>query len=710
MQGDAHAGGAGFSAVILVTVAVLIVPDAVAEAVGGGVAGADAHVQGHVGPAGGDGAGAGGGPGGGVGVGVDAVVSALVLEGDFVPGREGTQVEADEVVAGGQAGKEVGALVVGVGGGQGGVGAAGLAVGVELHAHAGDAGLFGGVLDAVAVRVVPDAVADGHGGAADDAHVQGEVLGAGAEGAGGRGLAGGGIGVGVDVVGAGVLGGGGEPGREGGQIEADEVVARGQVIEQVAAVGGGGGNGQGRGGAVGVGGAVQGDTDALDTGFAGALQTVGVQVVPDEVADAHRLVVLTVVVLVVPDLVAQANAGHEAEVVGVVVGPGATGDEAGGYVAGGGLAVGVAQVAVAAGVVVGRGGGVAADGGLVQGDAQFVGGVVLQIDVGAGTGQTVFDDQQGGRGSSAIIGFRFAVICAVAGDDEGHSVAGSPAGTVDDFLYDAGKVGGALIGAGLTGGTPGRDAGPDDAGRGGGAAGDVVGGCGKGRGGVYVVALKGEGGVAGAVGGGVVGGELDVGVGDDGPGRDGQVGETHTHGVGLPTVVIVIDRLQVVAGDGGGAGVGTLFGVVLPGVYAHGDAAGSLGVAEVVVAVSIRGGRGQQGAPGVVQANVDVGQGGFAGVLDAVIVAVYPDAVTDFDEGLAAKKFGVANAAGFAEFGTLWIELHGAEAITAAVAPDYSPGFEGDKGVENGGDQFVAAGEQGQRADGEFAVVIGVEV
>ena len=160
------------------------------------------------------------------------------------------------------AGEAAEGVVAVAAGGRGGDDVAG---GVEqLDGGAVDAGLAG-ILDAVAVAVEPDAVADGTVEPVAEVDV-GAVL------AGGEGEAGlVGRGDAVEVVGLGDSGG--KPG------DADGVAAGAEVVEGVVAVAGG------RGGGDDAGAVEQLDRDAVDAGLAGVLGAVAVGVEPDPVAD-----------------------------------------------------------------------------------------------------------------------------------------------------------------------------------------------------------------------------------------------------------------------------------------------------------------------------------------------------------------------------------------------------------------------------------------
>ncbi len=139
---------------VLVPVPVLVEPQVVAQApqpIQSGVPGAVHLPRGEGGPH--------GGTRGGIGVAVGAV-QALVLEGEGVPGQ---LAEHHVVVAGGEAREEVAAIAAGGGGRHQGVGA-----GIQLHRYPGDPRLPR-VLDAVAVQILPDPVAEG--GGETDAHV-----------------------------------------------------------------------------------------------------------------------------------------------------------------------------------------------------------------------------------------------------------------------------------------------------------------------------------------------------------------------------------------------------------------------------------------------------------------------------------------------------------------------------------------------------------
>ncbi len=274
-------GDAGFThfVALLQAVAVGIDPDAVADAGGVGGDGHEAGIEAEAVVAGDEGDR--GGQAGAVGVAVAAVV-ALVLAGEGVAARLD---EMDAVAARGQVVEEVvaGVAAAVVGGGGGGDGAARTVEQVD-----GDAVEAAGavVLLAVAVAVDPDVVAEA--GGLVEACVDAGVVLAGRQGVA-AGVAGAAVGVAVEQVVAADVGAA-EQGAVAGD-EADDVVARHEVVEVVAAdrgaahaVGGGGAADQDAGEAVDAG--VEFDGDAGFTHFVALLQAVAVGVDPDAVADA----------------------------------------------------------------------------------------------------------------------------------------------------------------------------------------------------------------------------------------------------------------------------------------------------------------------------------------------------------------------------------------------------------------------------------------
>ncbi len=136
------------------------------------------------------------------------------------------------------------------------------------------------VLDAVGVEVVPDEVAEG--GGLIEPCVDGHIGIAGGQGVLG-GDAGGGIGVRVGGVTTHILG---AEGIAAGIDEFDAVGAWGKAREEVGTAGVCGGGGEDGG----SGGTEQVDGDACDAGCAIILDAVGVEVIPDEVAEGGELI------------------------------------------------------------------------------------------------------------------------------------------------------------------------------------------------------------------------------------------------------------------------------------------------------------------------------------------------------------------------------------------------------------------------------------
>nr|GEU28183.1 hypothetical protein [Tanacetum cinerariifolium] len=211
----------------------------------------------------------------GIGIAVDGVVAAHVLRGGHVAAR---QFHGHAVSAGLHR-----KLVVAVAVGGGGLDHLAGAVD-QLHGHAGLAG-FAAVLDAVAVLVEPHAVADGGGGQQAGVHRLVHF-------AGGHGKAvrqAGGAGVGVDGVVARVASmgrGEGHAFRQRRLVELDAVGARFQVGKLVVAAGIGIDR-RAHGLAVGV---QQRDLDVAHARFAAVLQAVAVLVQPYAVAHGGGLV------------------------------------------------------------------------------------------------------------------------------------------------------------------------------------------------------------------------------------------------------------------------------------------------------------------------------------------------------------------------------------------------------------------------------------
>ncbi len=182
--------------------------------------------------------------------------------------------------------------------------------------------------------------------------------------------------------------------------------------------------------------------------------------------------------------------------------------------------------------------------------------------------------EQGSVGRLAVVGLGGALARTV--DDDDHVVAAGPARTVDDLLDDGREVGGLVL---LVQGVPGRHVAPGHRGAGLGPVGDVEAGGGEGRGVVDVLGVEVEGGGDRV---GLVGLELEVGVGDGGALGHRNVEEAHPHLL-LAHVVRVVDELQVGAVQVHGP-AGALLGVVVGGGDANIDgAAVTAGEGAVVV-------------------------------------------------------------------------------------------------------------------------------
>ncbi|OEZ98985.1 hypothetical protein DUGA2_55280 [Duganella sp. HH101] len=504
----------------------------------------------------------------------------------------------------------------------GGDGADHVAVGrLERDDHAVHA-LLARVLHAVAVLVFPHAVAQ-RGLHHDDAGVQVLAVVARIE----RDLAGfAGVDVGVRIGGAvAALAGAGEHivRRQGGLVELHAVGARLQVVEAVVAVGVGGGGGAGRIAA----GVQQHDLDAGHAGFTRVLHAVAVGVVPDLVAQRGRTVEAGVDVGVVlargqRDRCGVA-AGIDVAVDGIAAGALAGGHEAGrrgdghrvraridgeavlAAVMGGDaadhVAAGVLQVdldavqaqlaAVLHAVAVAVFPHAVAHGGLLDDDAR------IQVLVAVARSQRHLRSLAGGGVGVGILGSVAALVL------RGEQVVGRQGGLVELYAVAARLQAAELVVAAGVGGD---------------------GGAGRMAGRVQQRDLD-----AGHAGFAVVLHAVAVAVVPDGVAQRSQA---HQAGVGL---VVGLARGQR---DGGGVAAGidvavdgvaalALDGGRVAGRRLHGHRVSARVDVEVVFAAGVGGGGLDDVAVHILQLHGDVGQAGFARVLRAVAVRVFPDEI-----------------------------------------------------------------------------------
>ena len=211
-------------------------------------------------------------------VAVFGVIGTLIRRADHVA-REG-QWHADIVVAGLEVGEQVVACGVRSGGADGDVAAV-----VEGDDHALNAGLAS-VLDAVAIEVEPNEVAEGSQRVVVTCVHREVVVASGKR--DGDGLARANVGIAILVVGSSI--GGGQQLGAHVEREAHGVVAGLQISEQVVTGSIGGGGAKRSASAV-----VKGDGHALDAGFAGILHAIAIGIEPDEIAQSGQRRVVTCV-------------------------------------------------------------------------------------------------------------------------------------------------------------------------------------------------------------------------------------------------------------------------------------------------------------------------------------------------------------------------------------------------------------------------------